>query len=295
VEGPRRTAVALTVTAALVLFAGCSPDDLVDVFSGALGEEQAAGDHGDGTATTSPSSEARSDERPRFEPPPEETIDEPGPPPAAEQPSNDDEDGTEAEPPQAPTLATDDPARISAISEGFRSLMEETTWEPGCPVGIDELRQLTVRHVDLDDAEQEGELIVHADVAEDLLDVFARLYEQRFPIERIEPIEHFDGDDDASMAANNTSAFNCRPITGSDRWSEHAYGRAVDINPVQNPYVRDGEVLPPEGEPYVDRSDERPGMLTRPGPVEPFDEIGWGWGGDWSSLKDYMHLSLTGR
>jgi hypothetical protein len=213
---------------------------------------------------------------------------------ATEEP--DDEAPAEEEPGHdAPGLAVDDLARITTISEEFQALMRDTTWEPGCPVELDELRKLAVRYVDLDDSEQEGALIVHEDVADDLLGVFAQLYEDRFPIARIEPIELFDGDDDASMAANNTSAFNCRPITGSDSWSEHSYGWAVDINPIQNPYERDGEVLPPEGEPYLDRDEVRPGMVSRPGVVEHFDALGWGWGGDWNTLKDYMHFSLTGR
>ncbi len=196
---------------------------------------------------------------------------------------------------EEPALGAYDRERISRISDDFRATMEQTTWEPGCPVAIDDLRKLTLRYVNFDDVEHEGQMIVHVDVAEDVLDVFGQLYEDRFPIERIEPIEHFDGDDDASMAANNSSAFNCRPITGSDSWSEHSYGWAVDINPIQNPYERDGEVLPPEGEPYLDRSDVRPGMVTRPGAVDLFDQVGWGWGGDWDSLVDYMHFSLTGR
>ncbi len=192
-------------------------------------------------------------------------------------------------------LAVDDPERIQPISDDFRALMEQTTWEPDCPVAIEDLRKLTLRYVDFDGVDHEGEMIVHVDVAEDLLGVFVEIHARGFPIERMEPIEHFDGDDDASMAANNTSTFNCRPITGSDSWSEHSYGWAVDINPIQNPYERDGEILPPEGEPYLDRSNERPGMVTRPGVVDLFDDLGWGWGGDWDSLVDYMHFSLTGR
>ena len=262
-------------------------DELPAVVTEAPVDEPAAPDE-------EPPDEEPPDEEPPGEEPPAEgqPVDQPptGEGTTEEAGSNADEAPTEHAP-----LAASDPARISTISDGFRARMKSTTWEPGCPVGIDELRKLSLRYVDLDDAEREGEMIVHAEVAEDLLHVFARLYEQRFPIERIDPIEDFDGDDDASMAANNTSAFNCRPITGSDSWSQHAYGWAVDINPIQNPYVRDGEVLPPEGEPYLDRSDQRPGMVTRPGVVEHFDEIGWGWGGDWSSLKDYMHFSLTGR
>ena len=314
---PSRTAAALTAGAAMVLLAGCG-----DGVGGVLGTSASEEPVGAGAEreNISPAEEAPDDEAPGDgSPAPTEApgpddelpavateapVDEPATPgeeqPGEEQPADQppaEEAGPNAD--EAPTeqapLAAADPARISTISDGFRARMESTTWEPGCPVGIDELRKLSLRYVDLDDAEREGEMIVHAEVAEDLLHVFARLYEQRFPIERIDPIEEFDGDDDASMAANNTSAFNCRPITGSDSWSQHAYGWAVDINPIQNPYVRDGEVLPPEGEPYLDRSDQRPGMVTRPGVVEHFDEIGWGWGGDWSSLKDYMHFSLTGR
>lgn len=191
--------------------------------------------------------------------------------------------------------APDDPHRIAPVSESFAALMRETTWEPDCPVAIEELRTLTVPYVTFDGGHAEGELIVHHEVADELLGLFAALYADRFPIARIEPIEHVGGDDDAAMAANLTTAFNCRRVTGGSRWSEHAYGWAVDINPIQNPYQRGDTVLPPEGEPYLDRDDVRPGMLTRPGPIDHVDRMGWGWGGDWSSLLDHMHISLTGR
>jgi poly-gamma-glutamate synthesis protein (capsule biosynthesis protein) len=98
------------------------------------------------------------------------------------------------------------------------------------------------------------------------------------------------------MDANNTSAFNCRRATGSSRWSEHAYGRAIDINPVQNPYVSGSTVLPPRGRKFVDRSRKHPAMIRRRGPVvRAFRDIGWEWGGLWSSVKDYQHFSKTGR
>ena len=108
-------------------------------------------------------------------------------------------------------------------------------------------------------------------------------------------VDDFGGDDAASMAANNTSAFNCRTVAGSARWSEHAYGTAIDINPVQNPYVAGSAVDPPAGSEYLDRANVRPGMMVSGGVgVNVFRFVGWGWGGDWSSAKDYQHVSLRG-
>jgi len=116
------------------------------------------------------------------------------------------------------------------------------------------------------------------------------------PIERMRLVDHYGGIDTASMAANNTHGFNCRRVAGSGRWSEHAYGRAIDINPVQNPYVADSIVLPPAGARYLDRGAVRPGMLVTGGPaVAAWKRVGWHWGGDWGSLKDYQHVSSTGR
>ena len=107
----------------------------------------------------------------------------------------------------------------------------------------------------------------------------------------------YDADDDLSMAANNTSAFNCRKVSGSTNWSEHAYGRAIDVNPVQNPYVtRSGRVSPPAGRPYADRGRRAPGMLhAGDQAVKAFARAGWAWGGEWTSAKDYQHFSTTGR
>jgi hypothetical protein len=126
---------------------------------------------------------------------------------------------------------------------------------------------------------------------------FGRLYADRFQIRQIQPVTAFGSSDDRSMEANNTSAFNCRAVTGGSGWSEHAYGRAIDINPVQNPYVTgSGTVLPPAGRPWADRTVEAPGMVHPGGPVtSAFGAIGWGWGGTWVNTKDYQHLSSTGR
>jgi D-alanyl-D-alanine carboxypeptidase len=125
---------------------------------------------------------------------------------------------------------------------------------------------------------------------------FRALYRARFPIRRMRPIQAYGGDDFASIEADNTSAFNCRPATGSSRWSEHAYGRAIDINPIENPYVSGGRTSHRASVAYLDRSPARAGMAVEGGVlVEAFDAVGWGWGGRWSSIKDYQHFSASGR
>ena len=171
------------------------------------------------------------------------------------------------------------------------------SWREGCPVPLDQLRLITLTHWGFDGRPRDGELVVHADVADDIVSVFDRIYAARFPIEQIRLVDEFGADDDRSMAANNTSAFNCRQAYGSDRWSEHAYGRAIDINPVQNPYVtRSGQVLPPNGAPHRYRDPATVGLIVSGDAVtKAFARIGWGWGGNWSSGKDYQHFSSSGR
>jgi putative cell wall-binding protein len=182
------------------------------------------------------------------------------------------------------------------LPEAVAQEMTGVSWRPGCPVGLDELALLDLRHRDDAGNRVPGELVVARSVAGDVLQVFARLHDSGVPVARMRRIDHYGGDDDASMDDDNTSAFNCRAVTGGSSWSEHAYGTAVDINPIRNPYVRGTTVLPAAGRAYTDRSDVRPGMAVRPGPiVEAFTEIGWGWGGDWRSTKDYMHFSASGR
>lgn len=172
-----------------------------------------------------------------------------------------------------------------------------SSWRSGCPVGPSQLRRVRVDYWGYDGAAHRGDLIVHATVAQDVAGAFGRLYDARFPIQRIHPVQRYGSDDDASMAANNTSAFNCRRVTGGTGWSEHASGTALDINPVQNPYVtRSGTVLPPAGRPYADRTVKVAGTINRNGVVRTaFAEIGWEWGGDWANPKDYQHLTLNDR
>ncbi|MDZ4826658.1 MAG: M15 family metallopeptidase [Actinomycetota bacterium] len=177
-----------------------------------------------------------------------------------------------------------DPARLPA------------SWREGCPVGSEDLELFAIDYLGFDGAVHTGELVVHADVAADVASVFRTLLDARYPIERMELVDVYGGSDDASTMANNTSAFNCRAITGGSRWSQHSYGRAIDINPVQNPYVyRDGHVLDPAAQRYTDRSLQDPGMIHAGDVVvSAFAAIGWEWGGNYSSIKDYQHFSETG-
>ncbi|MEZ0166067.1 M15 family metallopeptidase [Kineococcus sp. LSe6-4] len=168
------------------------------------------------------------------------------------------------------------------------------SWRPGCPVPPERLRTVTVSFVDFAGAPSTGRLVVHADVADAVVAVFARLYSQRFPIARMEPVEAFGGSDDASMAADNTSAFNCRSTTGGTGFSEHSYGTAIDLNPVENPYVKGTTVLPAAGRTFVERRPGRGVVLAGDPVVQAFADHGFSWGGDWTSLKDYQHFSVSG-
>jgi hypothetical protein len=170
---------------------------------------------------------------------------------------------------------------------------------PGCPVALADLRYVTVTHLGFDGAPHQGELVVSARVADQVVIVFGQLYAIGFPIASMRLVDDFAVDgtasDDASMAADNTSAFNCRPVTGGTGWSEHSFGEAIDLNPVENPYVSGGTVLPPAGAAHLDRA-PAPGVITPDDPVvQAFASIGWAWGGDWSDPTDFQHFSASGR
>ena len=171
---------------------------------------------------------------------------------------------------------------------------------PDCPVQLDELAYITVSFWGFDERPHTGELVIHQRVADDIVGVFARLYEARFPIEEMRLITAADIAAPPTGDGNNTAAFLCRPSLGSTkrhkRWSAHAYGLAIDLNPFQNPYWHGTRVLPELAFAYTDRSWVRPGMIV-PGDVvtRAFGEIGWTWGGTWQSRADYMHFSESGK
>jgi hypothetical protein len=167
------------------------------------------------------------------------------------------------------------------------------SYRTGCPVGPSQLRTVFVSHWGFDGKPRVGRVVVAKRLAPKVLAVFRMLWEAKFPIRRLQPVSAYRGSDDASMAADNTSGFNCRFVGGTSRWSMHAYGEAIDVNPVENPYVRGSTVSPPAGRAYLDRSRYRPGMAVRGGVlVRAFAAAGWRWG---ASFGDYQHFSTTGR
>ncbi|MGI8720729.1 MAG: M15 family metallopeptidase [Geodermatophilaceae bacterium] len=165
------------------------------------------------------------------------------------------------------------------------------SYRVGCPVGPEALRLVGLSYVGFDGTAAQGELVVAGAVVEDVVAIFAELYRQRFPIRGMVTVEAFGADDDASMAVDNTSAFNCRPITGGQGWSQHSYGVAIDLNPRKNPYVTGQTVLPPEGRDYLDRANPVPGMIRAGDPVmTAFAAHGFAWGGYWTDPVDYQHF-----
>jgi hypothetical protein len=171
------------------------------------------------------------------------------------------------------------------------------SWHPGCPVGPSSLRQLRLSYWGFDGRRHIGALIVNRSAVGDLTVVFRRLYRARFPIRRMRPIDAYGANDERSLAADNTAAFNCRyaVASGPKRWSAHAYGFAIDVDPVENPYVESGRVHPRAGRAYLDRTNVRPGMAVHGGLlVGAFASVGWQWGGRWTETPDYQHFSATG-
>jgi len=190
---------------------------------------------------------------------------------------------------------------VSRIGPALRRVLVGRSWHSGCPVPIEDLRHVGVSYWDFHGEVRTGPLAVNEMVAHDILWVFRRLFRAKFPIKRIvlppkyrppRPQDYWN-----KHPTSPTGAFNCRPATGSTSLSHHSYGWAIDINPLQNPYVRsDGTVLRHIAKPYRDRSLHRKGMIHEGDiVVRSFARIGWEWGGHWRTLKDYMHFSLTGR
>jgi len=177
------------------------------------------------------------------------------------------------------------------LPESIVKKISGNSWKAQCPVSLADLRYLTLTYLGYDGESRQGEMIVHKIVAEDVLEIFKGLYQDGFQIERMQLVDEYGGDDDLSMAANNTSAFNFRNVAGSERLSMHAYGLAIDINPVMNPYSVGGKVYPDEGKKYLNRSEPGKGLIRKNDSVyDGFIQKGWTWGGDWYNSKDYQHF-----
>lgn len=188
-------------------------------------------------------------------------------------------------------------ATTSPLTPALRARMSGVSWHLGCPVPLRNLRLLTLSYRGFDGRSHTGRLIVNRSVAARTVAVFRRLYRADFPIRRMQLVDVYGGSDFRSIEADNSSAFNCRPATGSSSWSNHAYGLAIDINPIENPYVTaSGSVAHRASRPYLNRSRIRRGMAYPSGVlVRAFRSIGWGWGGYWGGDRDYQHFSANGR
>lgn len=205
----------------------------------------------------------------------------------------------EYETPEGTITALDDDFYVSNITDEIFERMEGRSYGEGAPVTRQELRYVHVLHIGTDALPHEGELIVHESIAQDVMEIFYELYELGYVIEKIALVDSFGGDDNASMIVNNTSAFNARKIEGTDVWSNHAYGLAIDINPLYNPYVGgEDEVLPATARGYTDRSQDFSMKIDENDDCyRIFTEHGFTWGGSWEGVKDYMHFEkvLTGE
>jgi hypothetical protein len=188
-----------------------------------------------------------------------------------------------------------DGAFRSTVAAVPPDVVARSTWGPDCPVRLEDLRYVTVSFVGFDGGVHTGELIVNKAAAEPMVRVFRKLFAARFPIERMVVTTALERDMPPTGDGNTTGSFNCRSAAGTTHWSQHAYGLAVDVNPFMNPYLKGDVVLPELATTYGRRGDVRPGMITRGGAVaKAFAAEGWGWGGNWTSLKDYMHFSRNG-
>ena len=181
------------------------------------------------------------------------------------------------------------------ITDDIFARIEGKSFKANCTTSREDLRYLRVLHYNKEREVQEGELICHKDIADDLLVIFQELYKAAYPIERMVLIDEYDADDEASMRANNTSAFNFRPASGMRRLSSHSTGMAIDINPLYNPLVRYREgqtrVFPTTAAAYMDRTKYFPYKIEK-GDLcyRLFKKYGFSWGGDWKSSKDYQHF-----
>ncbi|MCR5673039.1 MAG: M15 family metallopeptidase [Lachnospiraceae bacterium] len=183
------------------------------------------------------------------------------------------------------------------ISDEVFARMKGKSFSADCTLSRDELRYLHILYKDIDGNPHEGEMVCNAAIADKLIDIFRQLYEASYPIESMSLVDDFDADDDASMAANNTSCFNFRFVTGTKKISKHGYGMAVDLNPRYNPYIytRDGvqHIEPENGIEYADRSNDFDYKIDKDDlAYKLFTQAGFSWGGSWKNSKDYQHFQM---
>jgi hypothetical protein len=196
-------------------------------------------------------------------------------------------------------LANENPFRILKINDEIKNRMiKGNSFKKNCPVPLKNLRYLSIKYLGFDGKDKIGELIVHKNVASDTLKILDELYKIKYPIYKMNLVSDYKGDDWVSIEANNTSAFNCRVIAGSkNKWSKHAYGKAIDINPIENPYIsKKGYISHKDSLKYRTRKHkiqslkDRAILHKKDKAVKIFEKYGWKWGGDWITIKDYQHF-----
>lgn len=197
--------------------------------------------------------------------------------------------------PQADRVAYQEGFFYESLSDAVKERITGISYGEGCIVPYEDLRYLQVLYMDFEGQTQVGEIICNQAIAQDLAEIFFQLYQSSYPIERIRLIDEYGGDDTLSMEDNNTSCFNYRVVDGTSSLSRHAYGLAVDINPLYNPYVTypDGKrrVSPAASEIYADRSLDFPAKIDKNDLCfRLFAEHGFTWGGNWKTMKDYQHF-----
>ena len=190
-------------------------------------------------------------------------------------------------------------ADISKITpEVKQRMIKGNSWRKGCPVHLNDLRYIRLTYRDFNGRDARGEMIVHKDVASEVTQIFKELYEIGYPIRKMKLVSDYKGSDWQSIEADNTSAFNCRKATGSKHWSKHSYGKAIDLNSIENPYIsRSGHISHKASQQYRKRvhknhtAADKAVLLKSDKAVHIFKKYGWKWGGDWSGVKDYQHFS----
>ncbi len=162
-----------------------------------------------------------------------------------------------------------------------QAVMKNYSYRASCPVSLTDLRAVNVSYIDFNGVTQQGTLVVNSSIADNTVSAFKALFEAKFPIRKIVPVDSYEGVDSLSMASDNTSAFNCRPVSGTTTFSEHSYGTAIDINPKENPYTT------------VALDTKVKGSITAA--VNIMKTYGFKWGGEWAGKKDYQHFSVSGK
>lgn len=192
----------------------------------------------------------------------------------------------------APAKAVDVKFSYGNIPPAVKTKISGVSYKKNGPIKMEDLSYVKVTYFGFDGKDHTGELIVNKKLAKEVCDIFKELYKAKYPIDKIKLVDDYKGSDELSMSDDNTYAFCVRPVTGTkNKFSNHSYGIAIDINPRENPYIKGKTIDPINGKSYANRKTVRKGMIVKGDACyNAFKKRGWIWGGDWKSLKDYQHF-----